>query len=74
MKLTVEIDIEEDGRYFAEVMELPGVIAYGQTEKEAVKNTLSLALRVLADKIEHGEPIPVSEAIAIPFSLSFAPV
>lgn len=74
MKLTIEIDREEDGRYFAEVMELPGVITYGNSEDEAVKNAVSLALRVLADKIEHGEPVPVeaSKSIFIPLDISFA--
>jgi len=60
MKLTIESEQEGDGRWLAEVIELPGVMAYGKTDREAVKNVLSLTLRVLADRIEHGEPIPTS--------------
>jgi predicted RNase H-like HicB family nuclease len=56
--LTVETDREEDGRFIAEVPDLPGVLAYGATEAEAVARAQALALRVLADRIEHGEPTP----------------
>jgi predicted RNase H-like HicB family nuclease len=45
----VETGLEADGRWIAEVIELPGVLAYGATEKEAVASVLALALRVLAD-------------------------
>ncbi len=48
----VETEIEADGRWIAEVPDLPGVLAYGQTEKEAVASAQALALRVLADRIE----------------------
>ena len=54
----VQIEREEDGRWFGDVPCLPGVIAYGATEAEARAKTLALALRVLADRIEHHEPIP----------------
>lgn len=54
----VEIEREDDGRWIAEVMELPGVVAYGPTRDEALQNVEVLALRVLADRVEHGEPIP----------------
>jgi predicted RNase H-like HicB family nuclease len=54
----IEIDREDDGRWIAEVMDLPGVLAYGKTRDEAVQNVEVLALRVLADRVEHGEPIP----------------
>jgi len=56
--LTLELDREEDGRYIAEVPDLPGVVAYGATEQEATARAQALALRVLADRIEHGEPAP----------------
>jgi predicted RNase H-like HicB family nuclease len=56
--LTVETDREEDGRFIAEVPDLPGVLAYGATQEEAVARAQALALRVLADRIEHGEPTP----------------
>jgi predicted RNase H-like HicB family nuclease len=55
MNLTVEIEQEKDGRWIAEVIGLPGVLAYGQTQNEAVKQVQALALRVLADRLEHGE-------------------
>jgi predicted RNase H-like HicB family nuclease len=54
----VELDREEDGRWIAEVPDLPGVLAYGETRKEALAKAQSLGLRVLADLIDHGEPIP----------------
>jgi predicted RNase H-like HicB family nuclease len=66
MKFTIEYEQEEDGRWIAEVLELPGVIAYGQTQEEATAKVEALGLRVVADRIEHGEEIPV------PFTISFA--
>ncbi len=48
----VETEREADGRWIAEVSDLPGVMAYGSTEKEAVASAQALALRVLADRIE----------------------
>jgi predicted RNase H-like HicB family nuclease len=56
--LTIEVDQEEDGRWLAEVPELPGVLAYGQIRQEAVDRVQALALRVLADRLDHGEPVP----------------
>lgn len=58
MYLTLALDREEDGRYIAEVPDLPGVLAYGATEQEATARAQALALRVLADRLEHGEPAP----------------
>lgn len=58
MYLTLELDREEDGRYIAEVPDLPGVLAYGSTEAEATARAQALALRVLADRLEHGESVP----------------
>lgn len=58
MRLTLELDTEEDGRIIAEVLELPGVLVYGQTKEEAIAKAQALALRVLADRIEHGEATP----------------
>ena len=64
MKLTVELDREEDGRYVAEVLELAGVMVYGDTPEQAFAKAQALALRVLADKLEGGElsetPLTVS--------------
>lgn len=56
--LTIEIEQEEDGRFIAEIPELPGVMAYGQTKEQAVAKVEALALRTLADRLEHGEPTP----------------
>ncbi len=66
MKLTIEVEQEEDGRWLSEVPELPGVMAYGRTREEAIMRVQALALRVLADRIEHGENVPeVAEAFSI---------
>ena len=51
-KFTVELEREDDGRWIAEIPELPGVLTYGSTETEAIANVQALALRVLADQIE----------------------
>jgi predicted RNase H-like HicB family nuclease len=56
--LRIEIEREEDGRWIGEVPDLPGVLAYGATEAEARIKTTALALHVVADRIEHGEPVP----------------
>ncbi len=58
MSLTIEVEQEDDGRWIAEVVDLSGVMAYGQTRQEAVERVQVLALRVLADRIEHGESVP----------------
>ncbi len=58
MDLTIEHEQEEDGRWIAEVPELPGVLAYGNTRDEADAKVEALALRVLADRLEHGESLP----------------
>ena len=58
MPLTIEVEQEEDGRWLAEVPELPGVLAYGLTRQEAIDRAQALCLRVLADRLDHGEPIP----------------
>jgi predicted RNase H-like HicB family nuclease len=56
--MIIEVEREEDGRWIAEVPDLPGVMRYGQTREEAVREVQALALRVLADRLEHGEEIP----------------
>jgi predicted RNase H-like HicB family nuclease len=63
---TVEYEQETDGRWLAEVLELPGVLAYGGTSEEAVAKAQALALRVLADRLEHGEG--ASEMVNISFA------
>ena len=55
---TVEIEREEDGRWIGEVVDLPGVLGYGNTRDEAVAKTKALAFRVLADRLEHCEEVP----------------
>jgi predicted RNase H-like HicB family nuclease len=55
MYLTLELDLEADGRHIAEVPDLPGVLAYGATREEAIARAQALALRVLADRLENGE-------------------
>jgi predicted RNase H-like HicB family nuclease len=55
MTFKVEFDQEDDCRWLAEVMDLPGVMAYGETREEALLHVKTLALRVLADMLEHGE-------------------
>ena len=57
-KMNIEIDREDDGRWIAEVPDLPGTMAYGKTRQEAISRVQALALRVLADRLEHGEEIP----------------
>jgi predicted RNase H-like HicB family nuclease len=56
--MNIEIDREDDGRWIAEIPELPGVMAYGDSRNEAISKAEALALRVLADRLEHGEEIP----------------
>jgi predicted RNase H-like HicB family nuclease len=56
--LKIEVEREEDGRWLAEISELPGVLAYGQTREEAIERAKALSLRVMADRLEHGESIP----------------
>lgn len=58
MRLTVELDRETGGRWIADVTELPGVMVYAATRDEALAAAQALALRVLADKLEHGEAPP----------------
>jgi predicted RNase H-like HicB family nuclease len=58
--LRIEIDREDDGRFLASVPELPGVMAYGDTEESAVRKVKSIALQILADMIESGEEVPES--------------
>jgi predicted RNase H-like HicB family nuclease len=64
--MKIEIEREDDGRWIAEIPELPGVMAYGNNRDEAVSKAEALALRVLADRLEHGEVIPeLREVFAI---------
>ena len=58
MTLTIEVEKESDGRWLTEIPDLPGVMVYGRTRKEAIAKVKALALRVLADRLEHGETVP----------------
>ena len=55
MTFSIEIELESDGRWIAEVPDLPGVLAYGSSEEEAKAKVQALALRVVADRLDHGE-------------------
>jgi predicted RNase H-like HicB family nuclease len=61
----VETEQEDDGRWLAEVVELPGVLAYGETREAALSKVQALALRVIAERLEHGEAGP--ELLSISF-------
>ena len=66
MALSIEVDQEDDGRWLVEVPDLPGVMMYGQTRQEAIDRVQVLSLRVLADRLDHGEAIPqVSSVFAV---------
>jgi len=56
--MKIDIEKEDDGRWIAEVSDLPGVLTYGKTREEAIAKVEALALRVIADRIDHGETIP----------------
>ena len=57
---TVEVEREEDGRWIGEVVDLPGVLVYGDSREEAIAKANALAFHVLADRFEHGERVPLS--------------
>ena len=63
MTLIVETEQETDGRWIAEVIQIPGALVYGSTRQEAVARVEALALRVLADRLEHGEASPEIEQV-----------
>jgi predicted RNase H-like HicB family nuclease len=54
--LKIEVEAEEDGRWIAEAPAIPGAIAYGDTRASAVAKVEALVLRILADRLDHGEP------------------
>ena len=68
MTFRIEIEQEEDGRWIAEVVDLSGVLAYGKTPEQAKAKVQALALRVLADRLEHGEGSP--DLVSISFASS----
>ena len=62
----IEVEQEEDGRWLAEVLELPGVLAYGENQEAVVSKVQALTLRVVAERLEHGETGP--ELLSISFN------
>ena len=66
MNFTLECEQEVDGRWIAEVPELPGVLSYGNSAADAMSRAEILALRVIADRLEHGEAEPVSISLSLP--------
>jgi predicted RNase H-like HicB family nuclease len=66
MHYTIKCEQEADGRWIAELAELPGVMAYGQSKDEAIVKVETLALRVIAERLEHGESKATAFSIALP--------
>lgn len=64
LELTVQFDVEDDGRWMAEIPALPGVAVYGETKEEARRHVHALALHVLADRLEAGE-LPELPALSL---------
>ena len=56
--MTIETEREDDGRWLAEVVEISGALAYGATREAAIAHAQALALRVMAERLEHGEEVP----------------
>ncbi len=69
MKLTIELEQEDDGRWLAEVLELPGVMVYGSSQENATARVQALALQVVAERLEAGEMGP---ELSIAFNLGAA--
>ena len=67
MTFNIELELESDGRWIAEVSDLPGTMVYGVTRSDAVARAQALALRVIAERLDNGE------AVAEFLQLSFAP-
>jgi predicted RNase H-like HicB family nuclease len=66
MHFTLEVEREDDGRWLAEVIQLPGALAYGASANEAMARAEAIALRALAERLEHGEATPVAISISLP--------
>jgi predicted RNase H-like HicB family nuclease len=63
MNLAIELEQEEGSRWIAEIDELDGVLVYGATREEAIRNVKTLALRVIADRLENDESLPHIERL-----------
>lgn len=68
MNFSIECEEEVDGRWIAEVPQLPGVLCYEKTAEEAMAKAEVLALRAMAERLEHGESKPVDIRISIPLA------
>lgn len=66
MQFTLEVEQEADGRWLAEVVQLPGALAYGASQEQAMAKAEALALRALAEQLEHGEARPLDINIVLP--------
>ena len=66
MNFTLECELDDDGRWLAEVVQLPGVLAYGTTRDLAIAKAEALALRVIAERLERGESPAMAISIARP--------
>ena len=65
--MRIELEMEDNGRWIAEIPELPGVMVYGATREQAVSKVKSLALRTMADQIENGSPVSALDCLfAVP--------
>jgi predicted RNase H-like HicB family nuclease len=65
--MRIDIEREDDGRWIAEVPDMPGVMVYGTTRQDASAKAEALALRVMADRLDHGEAVPeLDELFAVP--------
>lgn len=58
MNLAIDLEQEDDGRWIAEIDDLNGVLVYGETREDAIRKVKTLALRVIADRLENGESLP----------------
>lgn len=68
MNLSLECEQEINGRWIAEVLELPGVLSYGDSAADAISKAEILALRVIADRLECGDSEPVNISLSLPIS------
>jgi predicted RNase H-like HicB family nuclease len=66
MQFTLECELEDDGRWLAEVIDLPGALAYGSSAAEAMVKAEALALRALAERLEQGEVRALDISITLP--------
>jgi predicted RNase H-like HicB family nuclease len=64
VRFSIETEREDDGRWIAEITDIPGVLAYGNTEDEAKANAYAIALRVIADQVEESKKFPDSISVA----------